>query len=76
MFEPFEHRSGKVIMQHPFVGFNPAVGSGPNGGKSSRSGDTQMRGSIAICYLCQGPKEKHLLDEDEDLDLDGAFNLG
>ena len=78
LFEPFEHKSGKVIMQHPFVGFNPTVGSGPanSHGRSARNQETQLRGSVTICILCTGPKDKHLLEEDEDFDANEAFNLG
>ncbi len=48
LFETFEHESGKIIMQHPFIGFKPSLAEGDL--------ENPVSGSDEICFLCQGSK--------------------
>ena len=62
LFDTFYHEpSGKHIMQHPFVPFDPSLDK-----KSTKKGadlENQI-GSEMICFLCGGPKSMHLQEED------------
>ena len=46
LFESFEHVSGKTIMQHPFIGYDPSVG------QTGAADLESQRSQGLICFLC------------------------
>ena len=75
LYEQFEHVSGKTILQHPFIGFDPSQSSSDrkmrrtqlsSGGANSRSGqaDLESQRQGLVCFICHQGKEKHATAED------------
>ena len=60
LWDPFFHEpSGKTIMQHPFVGYDPDLDD------SGNNSDARKAGAQTVCFLCGGTKEQHLQVEDQ-----------
>ena len=62
LFEPFEHPSGKTVMAHPFIAYDPTL---PNR-IDQKKGDTRKEAYVdrVVCFLCQRTREQHLQEED------------
>ena len=61
-----------MILQHPFIGYDPNIKEKNNGDKNKIKQKKDIEGahndksaeSNLICYLCQGLRESHLQPED------------
>lgn len=68
LYEQFEHVSGKTILQHPFIGYDPAQSGRKLRGastdlESQRKGLTNNSNGLT-CFICQQSKDKHATAED------------
>ena len=63
-----------MILQHPFIGYDPNIKEKNNGdnNKNKNRSKRDLEGANndkdaeknLICFLCQGPRESHLMPED------------
>lgn len=68
LYEQFEHVSGKTILQHPFIGYDPVQSNGKIRGtqtdlESQRKGLSNNSKGL-ICFICHQGIDKHASAED------------